>query len=173
MLYKFDGKKPVIGKDSYVSELAILIGDVIIGNNCYIGHGTILRGDYGKIIIGDGTAVEEGAVLHAPPNETNQIGKKVTIGHNATIHGKYIGDMAVIGMGSVVSIRSEIGEWAIIGEGSVVKLRQIIPPEVVVVGNPPQIVRETSLKDKKLWTMGKQLYIDLAKKYLEKGMELL
>ena len=173
MLYKFDGKKPVIGKDSYVSELAILIGDVIIGNNCYIGHGTILRGDYGKIIIGDGTAVEEGAVLHAPPNETNQIGKKVTIGHNATIHGKYIGDMAVIGMGSVVSIRSEIGEWAIIGEGSVVKLRQIIPPKVVVVGNPPQIVREISLKDKKLWTMGKQLYIDLAKKYLEKGMELL
>ena len=111
----------MVGKDTYISDLARIIGDVVIGNNCYVGHGTILRGDYGRIVIGDGTAVEEGVIIHAPPGDTNQIGGKVTIGHNATIHGKHIGNLAVIGMGSVLSIWSEIGEWAIVAEGSIVK----------------------------------------------------
>lgn len=171
MLYKFDGKQPVVGKNSYVSDTARVIGDVVIEDNCYIGHGAILRGDYGRIEIGDGTAVEEGAIVHAPPNDVNRIGKKVTIGHAAVVHGKYIGDQAVIGMGSVISIWAEIGEWAIVGEGSVVKLKQIIPPKVVAAGNPAKIVREIAEKDQEFWTWGKQIYIDLAKKYLSVGME--
>ena len=60
MLYRFDGKEPVIGFGTYVSETALVMSDVKIGNDCYIGHGVILRGDYGRIEIGDGTAVEEG-----------------------------------------------------------------------------------------------------------------
>ena len=84
-------------------------------------------GDYGKIEIGDGTAVEEGAILHAPPNDTNTIGNNVTIGHGAVVHGKRIGDGAVIGMGAIVSIWAEIGTWAIVAEASVVKLKQSIP----------------------------------------------
>ena len=103
MLYKFDGKAPAIGQGTYVSDIARAIGDVVIGENCYIGHGVILRADYGRIVIGDGTAVEEGVVVHAPPGDTNRIGKSVTIGHGAVAHGKFIGDQAVIGMGSILS----------------------------------------------------------------------
>ena len=171
MIYKFDGKQPVVGKNSYISDISRVIGDVVIGDNCYIGHGAILRGDYGKIEIGDGTAVEEGAVIHAPPNDVNRIGKKVTIGHGAIVHGKQISDRAVIGMGAIISIYSEIGEWAIIAEGSVVKQKQIIPPKVVAAGNPAKIVREINEKDQEFWNFGKQIYIDLAKKYLDVGME--
>jgi carbonic anhydrase/acetyltransferase-like protein (isoleucine patch superfamily) len=171
MLYKFEGRQPRIGKESYVSELASVIGDVVIGDNCYIGHGAILRGDYGSIIIGDGTAVEEGVIIHAPPGNTNRIGKMVTIGHGAILHGGSIGDQAVIGMGAIVSIRSEIGEHAIIAEGCVVKMNQTIPAGVVAAGNPAKVVRDVSHKDKELWGWGKQLYIDLAKRYLENGME--
>lgn len=171
MLYKFDGKRPTVGKDTYVSDLATVIGDVVIADNCYIGHGAILRGDYGRIEIGDGTAVEEGVIIHVPPGATSRIGTKVTIGHGAVLHGKYIGDWAVIGMGSILSIWSEIGEGAIVAEGTVVKLKQIIPPQVVCAGNPAQTVREVSPKDQEFWTMGKQLYMDLAKKYLDEGME--
>jgi carbonic anhydrase/acetyltransferase-like protein (isoleucine patch superfamily) len=171
MLYKFDGKQPTVGEGSYVSDLARVIGDVVIGRNCYIGHGAILRGDYGRIEIGDGTAVEEGVIVHAPPGDTNRIGNKVTIGHGAVVHGKSIGNEAVIGMGSILSIWSEIGEGSIIAEGSIVKLKQIIPPKVVAAGNPAQIVREITPKDEKFWKWGKQLYIDLAKKYLDEGME--
>ena len=170
MLFSFDGKQPIIGKNTYVSESATVIGDVVIGDHCYIGHGAILRGDYGRIEIGSGTAVEEGVIIHSPPNQTYHIGKNVTLGHGAVIHGKSIGDSCVIGMCAVLSLCSEIGEWAIVAEGSVVKMRQKVPQDVVVAGNPAKIVRETSPKDKELWGQGKQLYIDLAKKYLEIGM---
>ena len=170
MLYRFDGKQPVVGKETYVSALATVIGDVVIGDNCYIGHGAIIRGDYGRVEIGDGTAVEEGVVLHAPPGEVYHIGKKVTIGHGAVIHGKSIGDNAVIGLGAAVSIWSEIGEGAIVAEGAVVKLKQIVPPQVVVAGNPARIVRQVNDQDKKFWNWGKQLYIDLARIYLRECM---
>lgn len=170
MLYEFDGKRPVVGQKSYVSDLARVIGDVEIGDNCYIGHGAILRGDYGRIEIGDGTAVEEGVIIHAPPDDVNKIGQKVTIGHGAVVHGKSIALQAVIGMGAIISIWAEIGEWAIVAEGSVVKMKQQIPSAVVVAGNPAQIVRELSDKDKDFWSWGKQVYIDLAAKYLDIGM---
>lgn len=134
MLYRFGGKQPAVGKESYVSDLATVIGDVVIGVNCYIGHGAILRGDYGRIEIGDYTAVEEGAIIHAPPGDTNRIGTRVTIGHGAVIHGKYIGNQAVIGMGSILSLWSEIGERAIIAEGTIVKLRQKILCELDASG---------------------------------------
>jgi carbonic anhydrase/acetyltransferase-like protein (isoleucine patch superfamily) len=171
MLYKFDGKQPVIAPNAYVSDLATVIGAVVIGPNCYIGHGVILRGDYGRIEIGCGTAVEEGAVVHAPPGDTNRIGDKVTIGHGAIIHGKYIGNQAVVGMGAILSVWSEIGEGAMIGEGSVVKIKQVIPPRVVAAGNPARIVREVTAADEEFWVWGKQVYIDLARKYLDQGME--
>ncbi len=171
MRYRFDGNEPSHGQDSYLSETAQIIGDVVIGSGCYIGHGAILRGDYGRIEIGDGTAVEEGAIIHAPPGHTHQIGRDVTIGHGAILHGQRIGDGAVIGMGATLSLLSEVGTWAIVAEGSVVRMRQQVPAEQVVAGNPAEVVRPVSEKDRELWRFGKQLYVDLARKYLSEGME--
>lgn len=171
MLYRFEGRTPAIGKETYVSELAQVIGDVVIGDHCYIGHGAILRGDYGRIEIGDGTAVEEKVLIHAPPDHLNRIGKNVTLGHGAILHGSSIGDGAVIGMGAILSILSEIGEGAIVAEGSTVKWGQKIPPRVVAVGNPAQVKRAVSPEDVEIWTFGKQLYVNLAKRYLASGME--
>jgi carbonic anhydrase/acetyltransferase-like protein (isoleucine patch superfamily) len=170
MLYSFDGREPQIGNESYVSETAILIGDVIIGDNCYIGHCAILRGDYGTIKIGSGTAVEEGVIIHAPPDGTANIGRKVTIGHGAILHCEDIGDNCVIGMGAILSLHSKVGAWSIIAEGCVVKARQEIPDKTVAAGNPAKIVRKLSKKDENFWTWGKELYINLAKKYLKIGM---
>jgi carbonic anhydrase/acetyltransferase-like protein (isoleucine patch superfamily) len=167
MMRSFRNRQPKIGKDTYVSEYAILIGDVLIGDNCYIGHGAILRGDYGCIEIDSGTAVEEGVIMHAPPGETCRVGKKVTIGHGAVVHSSHIGDMAVIGMGSVLSICAEVGEESIVAEGSTVKMGQKIPPGIVARGNPAKVVRNIEDKDKEFWNWGKQLYIDLAKEYLQ------
>lgn len=171
MFYAFDGQTPVIGKETYVSETAQVIGNVVIGDNCYIGHGAILRGDYGRIEIGDGTAIEEGAIVHAPPDHLHAIGKWVTVGHGAILHGKVIEDGAVIGMGAILSILSEVQTWAIVAEGSVVKWGQVIPQRMVAAGNPAKVVREINPKDEKTWNWGKQLYIDLAKKYLTVGMQ--
>ncbi len=171
MLYEYDGRIPTAGQGTYVSETAQVIGDVRIGDNCYIGHGAILRGDYGSIVIGSGSAVEEGVVIHAPPDNFCRIGKSVTIGHGAIIHACRVGDSAVIGMGSILSIYSEIGDNSIVAEGAVVKMRQVIKKDVVAGGNPARVIRALAEKDVEYWRMGKQLYVELAGKYLEKGMK--
>ncbi|HEY50060.1 MAG TPA: gamma carbonic anhydrase family protein [Dehalococcoidia bacterium] len=171
MLYRFRNREPKIGKDTYVSEHALLIGDVRIGDNCYVGHGAILRGDYGSIEIDSGTAVEEGVVVHAPPDQVCRIGKKVTIGHGAVVHSKSIGDLAVVGMGAVLSLFSEIGEESIVAEGSTVKLGQVIPPRVVVSGSPARVSKDITEDNRTFWKYGKQLYIDLAKEYIRDGMQ--
>lgn len=181
MLYEFDGKKPVFGSETYISETAIVIGDVIIGDNCYIGHGAILRGDYGSIRIGNGTAVEEGAIVHAPPHDVCRIGDRVTIGHGAIIHSKLIGDYTLIGMGAILSLLAEVGERSIIAEGCVVIFEQKIPGGILAVGNPAKVVREVfeyekEKQEKRLEESSgvpidsENLYIDLARKYLSIGM---
>ena len=171
MIYAFDGYTPEIGEETYVSETAIVIGNVKIGANCYIGHGAILRGDYGRIEIGSGTAVEEGVIIHIRPDGLSKVGNSVTFGHGAIIHSDDIGDWAVIGMGAIVSIGAKIGANSIVAEGAVVKMNQVIPENVVAAGNPAKVVRELETKDIKMWTWGKQLYVDLAAKYLKIGMQ--
>ncbi len=171
MLYRFDGKEPQVENGAYVSELAQVIGDVVIAEGAYVGHGAIIRGDYGRVEIGKGTAVEEGVIIHAAPDHVNIIGDYVTLGHGAVLHGNNIGDYAVIGMGAIVSLWAEIGEWTIVGEGAVVVMKQVVEDGVVAAGNPAKVIRDVSDNDRELWNFGKQVYIDLAKKYLEKGME--
>ncbi len=171
MFYRFDGKQPVIGTGTYVSETATVIGDVRIGERCYIGHGAILRGDYGAIEIGDETTVEEGAIIHAPPKECCFIGKGVVIGHGAIVHAKRLGDYSGVGMGAVLSIRSEIGRYSVVAEGAVVKREQKIPESVVAAGNPAKKIRNVSEKEIKFWEYARTLYVELADKYCRLGME--
>jgi carbonic anhydrase/acetyltransferase-like protein (isoleucine patch superfamily) len=142
-----------------------VIGDVVIGEECYIGHGVIVRGDYGSILIGRGTAIEENAVVHMRPNGISRIGERVTIGHGAVIHGNLIADYAVIGMGAIISFDVEVGTWCIVGEGSVVPQEEHIPAEKIVMGIPAKIIGDVQLRHKDFWTYGKQLYCDLAKRY--------
>jgi carbonic anhydrase/acetyltransferase-like protein (isoleucine patch superfamily) len=171
MYYRFDGKQPVVGKATYVSETAIVIGDVKIGARCYIGHGAILRGDYGTIEIGDETTVEEGAIIHAPPRDCCSIGKGVVIGHGAIIHAKLIGDFAGIGMGGILSVWSEVARGSVVAEGAVVKRGQKIPEAVIVAGNPAKRIRDMSQKERDFWDWITRIYVDLAGRYLSFGME--
>ncbi len=164
-IYEYDGKRPKISDEAFVSETAIIVGDVTIGKNCYIGHGAIIRADYGKVVIGDGTAVEEGAVIHIDPSQTSYIGKMVTIGHGAIVHSRYIGDFAVVGMGAILSIATKVGEWAMVGEGAVVPRGKEVPPGKVALGNPFRIVGDVREDQKKFWEYGKELYVELSKKY--------
>jgi len=167
LIYSFRNVEPVIGVDTFVSREATIIGNVRIGDNCFSGPGAIIRGDYGNIIVISGTAVEDGVIIHVFPFGTCTIGQKVTIGHGAIIHCKSIGDYASIGMGAILSINSEIGENAIIAEATLIKAKQIVPPNVLMGGNPARELRKLTDQDRKPWAMGKQVYIDLAKEYMQ------
>lgn len=170
MIYRFDGKTPVIGEGTYVAESAVVIGNVTLGKGCYVGPGAIIRGDYGRIVIGSGTAVEEGVIIHAKPGDTCVIGKLVTFGHGAIIHGANIRDYAVVGMGAVVSIGAKVGRWTILAEGAVAKQGQALEGGCVYVGAPAKAVRPVLDRDKETWLTSKQVYVDLAAKYLTPGM---
>jgi carbonic anhydrase/acetyltransferase-like protein (isoleucine patch superfamily) len=163
-IYEFENNKPRIGKGTFIFKSADIIGDVIIGENCYIGPGARIRGDYGSIRIGDNTAVEENVVIHARPNDITNIGNNVTIGHGSIIHNATIHDWAVLGMGAIVSDWAEIGKWAVVAEGAVVKNRQKISNKKIAVGVPAKVVSEITKEYKKQWTEYKKLYTDLARK---------
>ncbi len=171
MICEFDGHTPEIGTGTYVSETALVVGNVKIGRNCYVGHGAVVRGDFGRIEIGEGTAVEEGVIIHVPTNGLQLIGNSVTLGHGAIIHGNRVGDFSVIGMGAVLSMFSETGEWSIVGEGAIVRANQKITDYTLAVGNPAKEIRPVSDGDRELWGFGKKEYIKLAAKYIEQPMK--
>jgi len=164
-VYRYGERIPKIGKNSYISNSARVIGDVTISDNCYIGHGAIVRGDYGKIIIGVGTAIEENAILHIRPDGILELEDHVTVGHGAIIHCKTIKSHAVVGIGSVIGFDVVIGSWTIVAEGCVVPQKIIIPDEKIIGGVPFKIIGKVKQKHKDFWTYGKQLYVDLAKDY--------
>lgn len=168
VLYRFEGKEPRIGKGTYVSQSAEVIGDVTIGKQCYVGPGAKIRGDYGKIVIGNKTSIEENCVLHARPNEICRVGDMVTVGHGSILHNCTVRDYAVIGMGAIVSDYAVVGVWSVVGEGCVVKNNQVIEDQKIVVGVPAKVVGEVSEEYKKLWTNYKNIYVKLAKKYPKK-----
>lgn len=167
-LYQFGDRVPKLGRGCYVSDSARVIGDVIIGEDCYIGHGAILRGDYGSIRLGTGTAVEENAVIHIRPDGLSLLGERVTIGHGAVIHGDRIDDFAVIGMGAVISLHVTIGRWTIVAEGCVLTKGTEIGAEKFVAGVPGKVIRDVQDRHKDFWKWGKQLYVDLANSYNER-----
>jgi carbonic anhydrase/acetyltransferase-like protein (isoleucine patch superfamily) len=164
-LYQFEGQKPQVGHGAFIAESALVIGDVQIGKDAYIGHGVILRGDYGSIIVGEGTAVEEGVIVHARPNDRTVFGNHVTVGHGAMIHNAQIKDYAVIGMRATISDFSVVGKWAIIGEMGLVKNKQHVPDGVVAVGVPVKVVGKVDKKQKEFWSYGKRLYVKMAHRY--------
>jgi phenylacetic acid degradation protein len=168
VLYRFEGKEPRIGKGTYVSQSAEVIGDVRIGKQCYVGPGAKLRGDYGKIEIGNRTSIEENCVVHARPNEICRVSDMVTVGHGSILHNCTVRDYAVIGMGAIVSDYADVGVWSVVGEGCVVKNNQVIEDQKIVVGVPAKTVGEVSDEYKKLWTSYKNIYVKLAKKYPKK-----
>ncbi len=165
-VYRYKDRIPKIGKGCYVAETATVIGDVTLGDGCYVGPGAVIRGDYGTVVIGKNTAVEENVVIHARPAEVCTIGDMVTIGHGAIVHNvTMIHEGAVIGMGAVVSDWAEVGEWAAVAEGALVKNKQKIPPRAIAVGVPATIKGEVSDEWIDTWRGYKMKYVELASSY--------
>jgi len=167
MVSSFAGRTPCIGEGAWVHPSAEVFGDVRIGSRCWIGPGARLRGDYGRIVVGDCCAIEDNCVVHARPDETCTIGSWVTLGHGCVVHNVLaVGDFAVIGMGAVVSDWAELGEWAVVAEGAVVPQRAVVPAATIAAGVPARLLDRVVDDDfKTTWRAFKQRYVDLCELY--------
>lgn len=162
-LYEFEGKKPVIGENTFVHPQAVIIGDVTIGKNCYIAAGAVLRGDYGKIIIADGTNIQDNAILHIEPGTEAIIGENVLVGHAAIVHGPCIvKENVIIGMGSIVNAGCQIEAEAMLAAGSLLPPGKTIPNRKLAMGNPAKIVKDADENMLNYNRLGVKIYQDLA-----------
>ena len=170
-VYEFEGKKPKLGVGCFIMESASVIGNVELGPNCYVGPGASIRGDYGKIIIGEGTCIEDNCTVHARPDDVCTVGNNVTIGHNAVIHNCTIEDYAIIGMGAIVSDWAIVRRWAVVAEGAVVKNRQEIPERSIAVGVPAKVIGQVNEEFIKQWDYYKATYAELASRRYPAGLK--
>ncbi len=168
-LYEFEGKRPRIGQGTFVPETADVIGDVVIGQDCFIGVGSRLRGDYGSIRIGDHTSVQENVVIHARDGGETVVGSNVQLGHGCILHNATVKDNAVIGVGAILTDFSVVGDWAIVGEGAVV--RGEIPDGKIAVGVPAKVIGDVKPSQKEEWQYYKDKYAELARDRYPKGLK--
>ncbi len=166
-IYEFNGFKPVIKESSFIHPLASVIGNVIIGENVYVGPGAAIRGDWGQIIIEDGCNVQENCTIHMFPGTITLLKKGAHIGHGAIIHGGIIGENCLIGMNSVIMDDVIIEKESIIGALCFVPAKMEIPTRSLVVGNPAKIIKQVSDEMIEWKTKGTALYQSLPKECKE------
>ncbi len=144
---KIKGISPIYGKNCFFADNAAIIGDVVMGDNCSIWFGTVVRGDVNSIKIGNNVNIQDGAVLHCLYKKSIiEIGNNVSIGHNATIHGAKIEDNVLIGMGAIILDYSVIGTNSIIAAGSLLLEKTKVEPNSIYAGVPAKKIKKINPK---------------------------
>ncbi|MGC8204104.1 transferase hexapeptide repeat family protein [Aliiroseovarius sp. PTFE2010] len=161
--YEFKGFVPVAPEGTFVHPQAVLIGNVILGKGCYIGPGASLRGDFGRIVIGDGANVQDNCTIHSFPGRDAVVETDGHIGHGAILHGCTIGRNALVGMNAVIMDGVELGAESIVGAQAFVRGETVIPARSMVVGSPAKVIREVSEKEVAWKTRGTTEYQQLAR----------
>lgn len=170
--YAIDGVIPVIDPSAYVHPTAVLIGDVIIGSDCYVGPGTSLRGDFGRIVMQRGANVQDTCVIHSYPTADTVVEENGHIGHGAVLHCCVIRRDALVGMNAVVMDDAEIGEQSIVAACAFVRAGMQVPPQSLVAGVPAKVVRLLSDDEISRKKQGTLLYHDLTRRCQESLVEI-
>ncbi len=140
-LYALDPLAPTLGPGSWAAPSADLIGDVRLGPRASVWFGAVIRADNTPILIGEDSNVQDGAVCHSDPGAPLTIGARVTVGHQAILHGCTIGDEALVGMGARILNGASIGAQCLVGAGALVTEGKKFEPGMLIVGSPARVVR--------------------------------
>lgn len=143
-LAKHLGRKPDTAKAAFVAGNATVLGDVTLGPHSSVWYGCVLRGDINSIEIGEGTNIQDLAMVHLADDYGVKVGRYCTIGHSAIIHACDIGDECLIGMGATILDGAKIGDHCIVGANSLVTQRFVAPPGSMILGSPARVVRQLS-----------------------------
>jgi carbonic anhydrase/acetyltransferase-like protein (isoleucine patch superfamily) len=166
-LYRFGDIEPQVPENAFVAPSATLIGAVELGAESSVWFGAVLRGDFDRIAIGEGSCVQDNAVIHAAEGLPTIVGANVTIGHAAMLEGCVVEDGALISMGAVVLQRARIGAGALVAAGSVVREGQEIPAGVVAAGIPAVVKKEVDGSSRRWIETAAAEYRELRRRYLE------
>ena len=168
MIRDFNGVSPRIGANSFIDESAVVIGDVVIGEDCSIWPLTVIRGDSNIIRIGNQVNIQDGSVLHvthdgefSPGGAELHIGNQVTVGHKVLLHGCRIGNQCLVGMGSIVADNAVVEDRVMIGSGSLVPPNKVLESGYLYLGSPVRRLRKLSEREINFLTYVAGHYVEL------------
>lgn len=167
MIRTFQGIKPTIPKSCFIEETAVVIGDVVMGEQCSVWFNAVIRGDVHYIRIGERTNIQDVCMLHVT-HDTHPlvIGNDVTIGHNVVLHGCTIHDRVLVGMGAIIMDGAVIGADSVVGAGALVVEDTVVPPKSLILGSPAKVKRAVTEKELAWIKESAENYVKYAGQYL-------
>jgi carbonic anhydrase/acetyltransferase-like protein (isoleucine patch superfamily) len=166
-LREYRGLRPRIGKNVYLADDVVLIGEVVLEDDVSVWWGSVLRGDCGKITVGRGTNIQDGCMIHATTDlSTVVLGPNATVGHHAIVHGATVQEGALVGMKSTLLDLAVVGAYSVVAAGAVVPERMEIPSDSLVAGVPARIKKKLPPQARHDRLARAQEYRDLAAYYL-------
>lgn len=166
MIYALDKRQVEIrGEDYFIADNATLVGSVVLENNASIWFNAVVRGDNDIITIGENTNVQDGAILHTDPGFKLTLGKGVTVGHKAMLHGCEVGDYSLVGINAVVLNGAKIGKHCLIGANALITEGMVIPDGSMVMGSPAKVKRELTDQQKTLLEASAAHYVHNFQRY--------
>ncbi len=167
----FDVTPDMVGRmhrhgEAMVADNAVVVGNVHMARGVGIWFGVVVRGDDASITIGEDTNIQDQAMVHVDLDAPQVIGRGVTVGHAAILHGVEVGDYSLVGMGAKVLGGARIGSYCIIGAGALVRENAVIPDGSVVLGLPGKIVRQTTEEERESLRWRAKHYVERARSYL-------
>lgn len=164
-IYELDGERPDIEADAWVAPTAVLVGKVILKARASVWFGAVLRGDNEPITIGEDSNVQDNTVMHTDPAFPLTIGKGVTIGHQAMLHGCTVGDYSLIGIGATVMNGAKIGRHCIIGAHALITEGKEIPDRSIVMGAPGKVVKPVPEGTQEMLKASAEHYVENARRF--------
>ena len=167
MIRAFQGIKPTIPVSCFLEETGVVIGDVVMGEDCSVWFHAVIRGDVNYIRIGHRTNVQDLCMLHVT-HDTHPlvIGSDVTVGHSVVLHGCTIRDRVLIGMGAIIMDGAEIGKDSVVGAGALVTEGTVVPPKSLILGSPAKVKRPVTEKELAWIKESAVNYVKYARQYL-------
>jgi len=170
----FKNKNPIFGQLDYIDQSAVLIGNIILGDNVSVWPTVVIRGDVEAVKIGDDTNIQDGAVLHvshagrfSEKGYPLTIGKGVTIGHKAVVHGCTVGDYCLVGIGAIIMDGAILEDYVMLGAGALVSPGKRLESGYLYVGAPAKQVRELNATEKEFLIYSAEHYVHLKNEYLK------
>ena len=164
-IFSISDKIPSVAESAYVDEAATVTADVTLGENVSVWPGASIRGDEAAIEVQEGSNIQDNAVLHTDPGKPCRVGRNVTVGHGAILHGCTVGEASLIGMGAVILNGSVIGRESLVGAGTLITENKTFPDGVLIIGRPGRVVRELTPEEKEKIRENARHYIEQKNRY--------